>query len=162
MIEVTGDLWSEDGKANLLLVTTNAYVKNNGCLVMGRGAAKEMVDRYPQISLSFGCAIQPNPGRSSIAMEYLILTTDQDHLSGRPGPVPTLYGAFQVKHHFRDKASLKLIRKSAERLAEIAPDGIRIAMNYPGIGNGGLLKSEVGPIIKSILPDNVFVYTRGS
>jgi hypothetical protein len=30
-------------------------------------------------------------------------------------------------------------------------------MNYPGVGNGGLLATEVAPLLRS-LPNNVFLY----
>ena len=68
-------------------------------------------------------------------------------------------GWFQVKDHWRDQASLALIRHSTETLGTFALSRphLLIHMNYPGIGNGRLREAEVQPVLET-LPDNVRVY----
>jgi len=132
--------------SNVYLFTGNSYLKKNGALVMGRGAALEVRDMYPGIDRQFGYAIQkvcPPLGFYGLIVGSEI----------RPN-----IGVFQVKHRYNDKASLELIRGSVESLQEYAQGFDRaIYMNYPGVGNGGLLQTDVAPLLAS-LPDNVFLY----
>ncbi len=46
---VAGDMFDEIGNATILLCTTNAVINSKGELVMGRGAALEMKQKYPGI-----------------------------------------------------------------------------------------------------------------
>jgi hypothetical protein len=144
---VTGDLWSELGRANLVLVTTNAIVTRSGRLVMGRGAAREARDRFPGLDADLGAIILGSPSPYGVALAR-----------GDHHPVTRL-GAFQVKHHWRHPAQLDLIAFSMERLAGITNRYGRIALNFPGIGNGGLRPEAVLPLLRG-LPDHVFVYRR--
>ncbi len=70
------------------------------------------------------------------------------------------YGAAQVKYNFRDKANTSLIAFSMAFLTDEAKTNRYIYnLNYPGIGNGGLDKNIVRPIL-DILPDNVYVWEK--
>jgi hypothetical protein len=144
---ITGDLWSEIGRANLILVTTNAVVTRSGRLVMGRGAAREARDRFPGFDADLGAAILGSPS------PYGVAVAQRDY-----HPV-TWLGAFQVKHHWKDRAQPDLIAFSVERLATITNRYARIAMNFPGIGNGGLQPEVVLPLLQK-LPNHVFIYHR--
>lgn len=130
---------------DLMFVTTNAMVRKDGALVMGRGAAKEAAEHWPLLPFALGRAIGDD-------REYGLIV---------PGSIisgPRI-GAFQVKYHWRDKADLMLIHLSADKLrmlAEIFP-GSQVALNYPGIGNGQLNKEIVEPLL-GFLPDNVDVW----
>ncbi len=129
---------AEHDYANLYFFTGNSYVKRNGALVMGRGAARQVRDLYPGIDKKFGRVI-PHLGHYGYYIEGSI-------------------GVFQVKKHFSAKAELDLIKVSTEFLTGFAltwPQAIY--MNYPGIGNGGLLQTDVAPLLAT-LPDNVFLY----
>src|SRR5215831_8134394 len=48
MRQVEGDLWgfAEYGFADVVVITTNGSINKNGLAVMGRGCAKEAVNRY--------------------------------------------------------------------------------------------------------------------
>jgi hypothetical protein len=144
---VTGDLWSELGHAGLILVTTNAVVTRSGRLVMGRGAAREARDRFPGLDADLGAVILGLPSPYGVALAR-----------GDYHPV-TWLGAFQVKRHWKDRAQLDLIAFSVERLAAITNRYARIAMNFPGIGNGGLWSEVVLPLLQK-LPNHVFIYHR--
>lgn len=152
---LNGDLWSEIGQASLLLVTTNSTVRQDGALVMGRGAAAEAKKRYPELPFELGRQLLDKGLQND---EYNLLIADS------PLMVRPYLGAFQVKYHWRDEASLLLIRHSAVALAEYARvrPQLRIVMNYPGIGNGRLNRDEVEPILAGPLGevDNVFIYWR--
>jgi hypothetical protein len=142
-------LWQEEGRADLILVTTNSIINSQNKLVMGRGAALEAASRYPTLAFDLAERIRPF---GKWAYGVIIVPRFANGVQ---------LGAFQVKFNWKDKADLGLIRISATRLSAIAealPDW-RIAMNFPGIGNGQLTEKEVQPYIET-LPSNVFVYKK--
>jgi hypothetical protein len=146
---IKGDLWSELGKADVILVTTNSVIGRNG-LVMGAGAAQQASTRYPQLPRKLATRIsgRDDPQRYGIALACKV---DER----------TWLGAFQTKQHWNSPSDLLLIKQSTRMLKEQAekhPDW-RFALNYPGIGLGGLPVSQVQPILEQ-LPNNVIVYRR--
>lgn len=139
-----GNMWSCFEDVDHFLITTNSIIKNNGALVMGAGIAKQVRDRWPGIDKEIGAAIKRTCGNGGT---YGVILGKK-------------IGLFQVKHHFKDKASLELIAYSAnilKALAEAAPDR-KFALNFPGIGNGKLSYEQVLPLVND-LPDNVQVWT---
>jgi len=153
---VTGDLWSELGLAELLLVTTNAVVTQDGRLVMGRGAAREARDRFAGLDRDLGEVIRSmaSPIEQHLVQYGVALARGTYH------PITRL-GAFQVKAHWQDAASPELIAYSCGRLAAIADRYHRIALNFPGIGAGGLPAEQVTPLLL-VLPDHVLIYRKTS
>ena len=148
---IIGNLWDEVGRADLILVTTNAYITQDHRLVMGRGAAREAAMRYPTLPSLLGDQILRHFKHLG---EYGVIV-----IGGMPGGTEAI-GAFQVKRHYREKADPQLIRRSAEGLVlHLAkyPYYQRVAMNFPGIGYGGLAENDVWPHIQD-LPENVFIY----
>ncbi len=139
---VKGQLFESD--ANIIMVTGNSYLRQDGAVVMGRGAAKQLRDSVPGIDQAFGLAIKSKPNPYGIVSAVM---------GGR------MYGLFQVKHHFKDDAQLDLIQHSVTLLAAYATKypNVTIAMNFPGIGWGRLSYESVLPLLQS-LPDNVSVY----
>jgi hypothetical protein len=150
---VTGNLWDEVDRADVLLVTSNAVCNAKGALVMGRGAARECAVRYPDFPLRVGNLLRGagfGPDKP-----YGVMYTERK--DGK-----TRLGLFQVKHRWFEAASLDLIRLSTDQLLTLA-NGFpkwRIAMNFPGIGNGRLTFGDVLPIIGD-LPNSVIVYQKG-
>lgn len=149
---VIGDMWSEVGKADVVLVTTNSIVNKQGRLVMGRGAALEAATRYPLLPTELADRIKPW-GTSPYGIIIL-----------KPYANGVRLGAFQVKRHWQQPADPLLISRSAALLRIIAkahPDS-QYVVNYPGIGNGRLDEQSVELILKSSnLPDNVTIYKKG-
>jgi len=136
-----GNLFREPG---FKFVTTNSYLTKDLRLVMGRGAALELKTISPGIDQIFGNIINRTCGHLGV---YGLIKID--HAS---------CGAFQVKHHFRDKADLELIQFGIVLLTAEARNMDQIVhLNYPGIGNGKLSKEEIRPLL-NILPDNVHVW----
>jgi len=141
---VTGDMFT--GRCDVLLVTTNAVVRNDGRLVMGRGAARTAVLKYPKCDLVFGSMVRdfgPNYG----VLYY--------------APKPDLrLGIFQVKQHWADKADLHLIQRSVDVLRSTCTNlwkNRSVRLNFPGIGNGRLTEEQVLPLLRD-LPDNVTIW----
>lgn len=150
---VKGNLW--DTKDDIILVTTNAFVKKNGELVMGRGAAREANRLYPELSQTLGRFIndyfEPR--------QYGVLVLFPNQIKNSEGKY---LGAFQVKYNWWENARLDLINLSTNMLIGAMKDIFidkTCSMNFPGIGNGKLTYDEVYPIIK-YLPDSVTIYMK--
>lgn len=143
------NLW--DSKADLYVVTCNGTLNRYGELVMGRGAALEAKNRFPELPLLAGQIVRKNFKKDIIYKEFY-----------RYGffCIGNL-GLFQVKYHFKDKADIELIKYSAICLYNYLDEtdfNLNVHMNYPAIGYGGLKREDVEPIIQTILPDNVTVH----
>lgn len=142
MILRRGDLW-RDSKAENRIFTGNNYIRTDGALVMGRGAAAQVLELFPGINYDLGAKVRrygPTYG--------LVWGTKFPRV-----------GVFQVKYHFRDDADLELIQLSADklRLALSAASQEMFAINMPGIGFGRLPRKDVLPIMQT-LPDNLEVW----
>jgi hypothetical protein len=138
--------------ADLILVTTNSYVRSNGTLVMGRGAAAQVRQFLPGAEAIFGSLVQ-SVTKGQVFANYGVLVE----------PIPPTrkyalrYGIFQVKYHWGKPAIPDLISYSCTKLQEISHLYPSISLNFPGIGNGGLGRDEVLPLIEG-LPGNVTVW----
>lgn len=155
MIHKYGDMFKAEG---ILIVTTNATIKKNGALVMGRGAARQMRDTYYDCDKDFGKKIEyiKCSWNTSNKKYGLIIYNHFDYDDERT--FRTL-GIFQVKYHYKDMADLNLIEFSTKKLEEyvVYNPHLIFNLNYPGIGNGGRTIEEIEPIIK-ILPDNIHIW----
>ena len=132
---VAANLWNTN--ADIIAVTTNGNIKD-GKLIMGAGAAKAMRDRYPGIDRWAATQIT--------GKRYGWISN---------GTV----GMFQSKINYWEPSTVKLIEFSVKKLLawlEQRP-GITVALNFPGIGLGGLTEEEVLPLIE-VLPDTVTIY----
>ena len=147
---IRGNLWEQKSRARIIFFTGNASVKKNGELVMGRGAAKEAEQYFPGLAHEIG--------------QWF---TEKDLIEKRVGIYissryqnGTFIGYFQVKYRWYDNANLDLIKFSCKELCHCAMEipEKKIAINFPGIGNGGLDRRDVQPILEDMLPDNVWVY----
>lgn len=143
MINCTGDMWSAWGKVDLFLITTNSTVVNQR-LVMGRGIAREARDHFPGLDYEIGKHIQK---------DYGLLVS--------PHWPEKKLGCFQVKYHWRNPAYLSIIVLSTVMLDVWCQEhpGAKVALNFPGIGNGRLAVEDVLLVIKH-LPDTVQVWRR--
>ena len=143
MIEVYGNAWELAENYDVLCITTNGMVKNNGECVMGRGIAYQFKTKYPFAPKILGDKIKQNGNIFQAIMWNDDIT----------------YVAFPVKHHWSEAADFNLIKKSANALACLAneaPDK-KFLLPRPGCGNGRQDWEVVKPIISDILPDNVHV-----
>jgi hypothetical protein len=142
MILKTGNMWDEP--ADLYFCTANSTLTHDGRLVMGKGSAREMRDRYPGIDKMFGQHCKPGGKYGTLVNRY--------------GNV--LLGAFQTKCNWREPSSPDLIQYATSKLLWICGHyDYTIFLPFPGIGCGGLTEDEVLPII-SVLHDNVAIWRR--
>ena len=144
-------------KKEFYFFTANAFVRKDGALAMGKGAAKSVLHQHPGIDQRFGRLITAVRDEDSSKPEfatYLLIWLNDYRI-----------GAFQVKYDFQRMAYPDLIEQSARRLkwyAEAWPD-VTIRMNYPGVGlkTGGLPFEMVEHILDEVeLPDNVHLYYK--
>jgi len=151
------DLWKPVRGQVMYIVTTNGCVQKGRGLIMGAGAAKEAVRRYPDIEKWSASSILKNGVQVEgwlyryVFLPVLPVTPEQ----------PVGLGIFQAKLHFKHPSSLDLIRQSAQMLQEYskARPAVRFRLNFPGIGLGGLSKDAVLPLLV-FLPDNVTICYR--
>jgi hypothetical protein len=143
-----GDMWTDYAAADLFLITTNATITVRGALVMGRGIARQAKERFPGLDVAMGKQIQALCGNQGI---YGLLVSPR-------WPVAKL-GAFQVKRHYSQVASLELIWRSTAALCAwcIEHPTATVAVNFPGIGNGRLPREIVLPIVTQ-LPEQVTIW----
>ena len=144
MKERDGDIWK--AIADYYVITTDGDVRKDGAAVMGRGVALQAKKRFSGIEYTLGRGIQ--------------LRGNHVKLIGR-------LITFPVKHHWRQKADLELIKRSANELRNLINDlnvrnmfalPLRIALPRPGCGNGGLDWKSVKSWIEIVLDDRFTVY----
>jgi len=136
---------------DVYLFTGNSTVKNNGALVMGRGAAKQVRDSYPGIDKRFGTMLQARKDIKSNLPDPSLLWVDIH--------IYKYIGWFKVKEYWGNSAQLDLIETSMQALNKLSHiyKQYTYHMNFPGIGNGKLKEADVMPILEQ-LPDNVLIY----
>lgn len=148
------DVW---GQTDLFLFTSNPIVNKKGLAVMGRGIAKQLADRHPQIRKDFGDWLTIWWPRLGYHVEAL------DYYDGQN------VGFFMVKEHWAEDAKLEVIERSVDSLLGFIEDANalavddtrvpvrRVDLNFPGIGNGKLSREAVLPLLER-LPENVHVW----
>lgn len=136
------DLWDLHDQGKTICITTNGFVKKDGKAVMGRGCAKEALNRYPNIDKILGY--------------YIKCYGNKVHISSMI--------FFPVKHNWWEKADIELIKKSCKELNEFAEEqNIDVYLPRPGCGNGGLdWETEVKPDIEPLLGDKITIVTNES
>ena len=155
MILERGDMWSVYEGADLFLFTGNSYINAKGELVMGRGLALEVKNRFVSVPAIIGSFLRDSHLKIyGVCVPAYIPEINQ----GSMGKL----GVFQVKRHFKDKAELAIIGASVVELKDrIQYESYyrNIHLNFPGTGYGRLKRKDVLPII-SELPDCVRVWER--
>ena len=145
MLNVKGNAWDVYNDYDVLCITTNGFVKNNGECVMGRGIALEAKKRFPSIAKVLGSFIKQYGNRcmklAKIKDTYLV--------------------SFPVKHNWYEMADIELIKRSCLQLTEMADkfNWTKILLPRPGCGNGGLNWNDVEPIISELLDDRFYIIT---
>lgn len=137
-------MWSAFGRG-VFMITTNPIRRKDGAVVMGRGIALEAKTRFPSLPYDFGDALERSPTPIGYIGDY----------NG------TRVYWFMVKDHWRNPASLEIIKDSVEMLDYyFGFTDERVDLNFPGIGNGHLSREEVLPLLQS-LPNNIHIWEKG-
>lgn len=148
MRQAQGNLWTHP--ADVIVITTNGFVKANGQCVMGRGCAREARDRFPGIASKLGSLIKLHGNRAMRLWHYTNSQRDVWVVS-----MPT-------KHVWVDKSDPALIKTSARQLVEMADKfgWQSVVMPRPGCGNGGLNWADIEPLLADVLDDRFTVITH--
>lgn len=150
MEELVGNIWRECIGFDALCVTTNGVVKKNGDAVMGKGIALEAKERFPTLPTILGRKL----ASSGNNVHYLC----HANVGAELNSVALI--SFPTKHHWRERASLELIKRSAYQLVKLADKNgwEKIILPRPGCGNGGLVwATEVRPVLEPVLDDRFHV-----
>ena len=132
---VTGNVWTY--QADVICIPTNGFIKGNGKAVMGRGVARQALERIPGLDYLLGLHLKET-GNHVIQLQDSLWT-------------------FPVKHKWNEYADPMLIRRSAQELADLQDPNLIYVLPRPGCGNGQLKWNRVAPIIEPILPDNIHI-----
>lgn len=165
MREARGDIWQLVGEGEAVVITINGDLTKEGRLVMGAGIALEAKQRIKGIDRIWGDQVARH-GLQTFGLMPVHLRPRWDAF------------AMPTKYHWREKADLDLIVKSAEELAEIVDEEVRMGEWYreehpeaptiypniwmprPGCGYGGLRWEDVKPLLDPILDDRYVAVTK--
>lgn len=122
---------------------------------MGAGLARQAALRFPTVAGRYG----------AICSMYGALTPTVIMAEERLIMFPVKHLRVEAPHlSWQHGATLPLIGRSAEELAELEPslDGDIIAVPWVGCGNGGLKSDDVYPILWKHLRSDRFVLCKGA
>ena len=144
MLNVYGNAWDlmkDPSDYDVLCITTNGFVKNNGRAVMGAGIAKTARDTIPGVDLKLGALLNKHGNRCFRLSPKL--------------------ATFVVKHNWWEDADLELIKKSCLEITQMADKfgWSKVLIPRPGCGNGKLNYSDVEPILQANLDDRFHIIT---
>lgn len=161
IIEKRMNLWDNYGK---IVITTNGFVKSNGCCVMGRGCAKEAATRYPGIDKRLGDLIKTYGnhvhilGRQDDGRFLITFPVKPDAvINDGTNVVAHMKNKFKIGATvpgWAAKSTLEIITNSCWELRILIMNGFvepPIHMPRPGCGAGELKWNQVKPIIDNIL-----------
>ncbi len=134
MIEVKGNLFHHHKDGSWIVITTNGYVKRDGCAVMGAGVAKQAARLYPNLPAVVGKLIKERDNHVHPLLHHRIFT-------------------FPVKHNWWEEADVPLIKRSLEELVWYADEmeiKTHIFMPRPGCGNGKLKWEDIKPLMSEL------------
>ena len=166
MICCAGNILDYIGKADAICVTTNGFVTARGANVMGRGIAKEMSNRYPDLPFILGRKIRQDghqvhllkdvQGTAIVAFPTkpasIVLQHEEQIIRSARGK----YEIGERVPGFHAKSDLNIIAESCEQVAQLAnrhPEWKRILLPIPGCGCGELSVRYVYPVCASRLDD---------
>ncbi|HET7540425.1 MAG TPA: hypothetical protein VFK05_11160 [Polyangiaceae bacterium] len=145
---IQGDLWQMHDQVRVVVTTNIGWDLETYQNNMGAGVALQAARRWPELPEWYGrqCARlkEQTPVLEYLPARLILL------------PVKPLLYAADPERSWDQEASLELIDRSLAQLAEVGGD-TRIALAFPGCGNGGLKKRAVLPLIERHLKTDQFV-----
>jgi hypothetical protein len=153
-----------------ICITTNGFTKSNGRCVMGRGCAKEALNRYPGIDLFMGKMIKERGN-----YPFMLVQDRGTVICSFPvKPVSIINNGNNVVSHMKSKfnigdavpgwaaiADLNTIEQSAWALTNLTTvmQWGKVALPRPGCGAGELRWGIVKPILDKYLDDRFISVT---
>jgi len=148
----TGEMFHRLGAVDLFCVTTNSTVTSKNELVMGAGAARQLVEAFPGIkAIAYQHLAKDGRDRVYRALhEYNLCIFEIESY---------LIGLFQTKSRYDRYAVYSIIQNSIDRLAAWCEEnpGKTVALNYPGVGKGKIVADKIHPFVMK-LPKQVEVW----
>lgn len=176
MLTLIKELWTFVDKASAICITTNGFVKKDGCAVMGKGCALEAKQLFRGIDQSLGRAIYDKGNVTQIIRR---VPRKDDFLDIVSFPVKAilmkikdendLYKVLPNHRHkfpigrtvpgFLLKADIGLIRTSLKQLTSLADEHEwkSVVLPRPGCGYGGLNWEQVKAELELYLDDRFTV-----
>jgi hypothetical protein len=110
---------------------------------MGNGCAKEAARRFPDLPDRLGRLLKEQGNRVFDLGDGIV--------------------SFPVEETPWEISSIRIIRRSAEELRELADakGWTEVVLPAPGCGGGGLSLSEVRPVLDGVLDDRFLLITPG-
>lgn len=151
---VQDELWKRPGNPGMIVITSHASVGEDGRLFLGYHAGREALRRIPDIERQCGQAVLAG----AVDGIYGFLPVRPP----RPDQRIVGFGLFQTHLNWNQSADLELIRYSMECLRRYARENaeMKIRMNFPGLGEGGLEADDVAPLLLP-LPESVTICHQG-
>lgn len=156
--------------ADAYCVTTNGFVKKNGCAVMGRGIAKQVADIYPDLPKILG-KLLTNKGNNvhilkDLGNEYIVSFPTKPVYTVSKGDnvvshARILYPLLAYVPGYHAISQLDIIERSCIQLVQLTDKQgwNRVILPPPGCGNGQLNWDDVRPILEKHLDDRFVVVT---
>ena len=163
-----------DTTCEVLVVSTNGYVKKDGSCVMGRGIAEQISNLFPEVAFTLGglirghgniCHILSHPTNRNVGFVSFPVKPVTSHvLPDKSNVVP--HARNKVKcgdllMGFWSIANLRLIEDSCKQLVRLADDNGWSDILCPrfGCGAGELRWQDVKPICEKYLDNRFTVMT---
>lgn len=158
-------------ECDVLVVTTNGFVKSNGECVMGKGIAKQVAQLYPMIPRILGNKIL----RFGNKIHYIHTDNEREILSFPVKDIKEPFNGHNAVGHMANKfklgdmvpgwackARLDIIERSLIELVDLCdkiPEWQKILIPRVGCGAGELDFETVRPLMESYLDDRFFCCT---
>lgn len=144
---VRGDLWRMHGIGYKVVVTTNIgwdpkTLANN----MGAGMALQAAMKWPELPRWYGAYCKRTAPATPVV--------EREDLGLIFFPVKPLLDPKNPERSWDQRASLTRIEQSLRELQNVAG---KVALAFPGCGNGDLDRKDVEPLLRRYLLDDRFV-----
>lgn len=141
MRETLGDIWEYAGTA-VIAITTNGSVTRDGRAIFGRGVARQASQRYSGLAAALGS----------------FLVCNGNHVYDLGSGIVS----FPVEETPWSLPEPRLIARSAEELRAMADScgWQQIVVPRPGCGGGGLLWSDVRPVLEACFDHRFLVISQ--
>ena len=138
--EVRANIWKFYDMNYYIVIPTNGAVNQFGDAVMGRGLARQAKIRFAALPGALGQRLREEGNQVYAWTAFRMFT-------------------FPVKEHWKDTASLDLIRRSAGQLKAKAEFLKKFPIYIPrvGCGNGRLNWDDVKPVLAEVLDERFIV-----
>lgn len=153
---VKGDLWEYQTAigGEWVVIPTNMTIKKNGNAVLGRGVAKQALDKYPLLDMWYGNILKMHQEK-----------VGEDHYIGFAIDYTLGLIMFPVKDYWSEKAQMDILKWSFKqlRLFLLLNPNQKVVMPVVGIGFGEIPIKKVEHLMEKYFKgiSNIVVVYRG-